>query len=72
MPTNDTATDRPLTREQAAAYLGVSPVTMACWAARGQGPAYCRSGQTRGRVWYRTLDLDRWLEQRSVNPSRAK
>lgn len=71
MATNEATAERPLTREQAAEYLGMSPVTLACWAARGYGPAYCRSGNTRGRVWYRTRDLDAWLEQRSVNPARA-
>jgi predicted site-specific integrase-resolvase len=65
-----TAIDRPMNREQAAEYLGVSRVTLACWAARGSGPAYCRSGDKRGRVWYRAADLDRWLQSRSVTPSR--
>lgn len=64
------AGDRPMNREQAAAYLGVSRLTLACWAARGTGPAYCRSGDKRGRVWYRTADLDRWLQSRSIEPGR--
>lgn len=61
--------DAPLTREEAARYLRMSPVTLQCWAARGYGPRYCRSGAKRGRVVYRRADLDAWLESRSVSPS---
>jgi excisionase family DNA binding protein len=62
--------ERPMTRDQAAEYLGVSRITLACWAARGTGPAYSRSGAKRGRVWYRAADLDRWLQSRSIEPTR--
>jgi len=69
--TNATAAppgDRPMSRDEAAAYLGLSRVTLACWAARRTGPAYCRSGSKRGRVWYRACDLDAWMESRQVRP----
>jgi hypothetical protein len=62
-------TDAPMTRAEAAKYLRLSPITLTCWAARGTGPRYCRSGKTRGRVVYRRADLDAWLESHSVSPS---
>jgi transposase len=65
------ATDaRIYSRAEAAAILGVKISTMAHWAMQGRGPAYARSGSYRGRVWYRAADLDRWLQSRSVTPSR--
>jgi excisionase family DNA binding protein len=60
-------TDQPLTRDEAARYLGVSRNTLSSWAARKAGPPYSRSGKVRGRVWYRVRDLDAWLESRHVN-----
>jgi hypothetical protein len=68
MTTHMASADQPMNREQAAKHLGVSPVTLACWAARGIGPAYSRSGTKRGKVWYRTRDLDAWMESRQVRP----
>jgi hypothetical protein len=72
MPANDTTIaavlDRPMNREQAAEYLGVSRVTLACWAARKTGPAYSRSGAKRGRVWYRAADLAAWLDEHKTTP----
>jgi hypothetical protein len=65
MHVTNTATDtRPLSREQAAAYLGTSINTLAGWAARRIGPRYSRSGLRRGKVWYFQRDLDEWLESR--------
>lgn len=58
--------DQPLTRDQAARYLGVSRNTMSSWATRGTGPRYSRSGKVRGRVWYRVRDLDAFIESRHV------
>jgi hypothetical protein len=55
-----------LTRKQAAEYLGLSPVTLARWAIERKGPRYSRSGEHRGRCWYRIEDLDRWLRDRQV------
>jgi hypothetical protein len=67
---NTIAPDKPLSREEAAEYLGLSPITLQCWAAQGAGPTYSRSGEKRGRVWYRRADLDRWIESRSIKPSK--
>ena len=65
MQTIDNATEN-LRRRQAAAFLNVSESTMAHWAWLGTGPRYSRSGDVRGRVWYRLDDLRSWLESRSV------
>jgi hypothetical protein len=59
-----------LTRKQAAEYLGLSPITLARWAILGHGPRYSRSGEQRGRCWYRIEDLDRWVRDRQVEPER--
>lgn len=65
MHTINTVCDaRPMSREEAAAYLGTSANTLAGWAARRIGPRYSRSGSRRGKVWYRVADLDAWLESR--------
>jgi len=53
-----------LTREDAAAYLGVRPQTLACWAStRRYGLRYIKVGRC---VRYRKADLDRFLEARTV------
>lgn len=56
-----------LSRDEAAVFLRVSPATLQNWAAHGTGPRYSRSGDVRGRTWYRRVDLLRWLEARAVN-----
>jgi len=58
------APDRPMSREEAARYLGTTVNTLAAWAARSMGPAYSRSGSQRGKVWYTQRDLDEWIESR--------
>ena len=53
-----------LSREQAAAYLGVSPNTLAVWACnKTYGLKYIRVGRC---ARYRRADLDAWLEQREA------
>jgi excisionase family DNA binding protein len=53
-----------LTREQAAAYLGVTPRTLAVWKSTGRYSLPCyKVGRL---VKYRTADLERWLESRTV------
>jgi len=59
-----------LSRDEAAAYLRVSPATLNNWAARGLGPRYSRSGAVRGRTLYRLADLRDWLHRRSVTGMR--
>ena len=54
-----------LSRNQAAAYLGVSPRTLAVWKSTGR---YCLPCYKVGRlVKYRKADLERWLESRTVS-----
>jgi excisionase family DNA binding protein len=53
-----------LDREQAAAYLGVAPNTLAVWACTGRYELpFVRVGRL---AKYRLADLDAWLEQRVV------
>lgn len=60
----------PLSRRQAAAFLNIHPETLARWSATpGKGPRYYRSGPSRGRVWYRVEDLERFIESRAVDRS---
>jgi len=55
-----------MTREDAAAYLGVEVQTLACWATTGRyGLPFIKVGT---RVKYRKSDLDQWLECRTVRP----
>jgi len=53
-----------LTREQAAAYLGVRPQTLAVWASTGRyNLPMVRVGRS---VRYRVADLEKWLSARTV------
>ena len=54
------------TRKQTAALLGITPRTLSVWARQGRGPAYARSGETRGRVWYVPSDVMAWIETRKA------
>ena len=42
--------------------------TMSQWRHRGEGPRYVRLG---GRVLYRGIDLNAWLDERIVEPAAA-
>ena len=42
--------------------------TMSQWRHRGEGPRYVRLG---GRVLYRGVDLNAWLDERIVEPTAA-
>lgn len=54
-----------LTREQAAAYLGLSPQTLSNWASTGRGGIpYVRVSAR--AVRYRQGDLDAWLADRTM------
>ncbi len=62
-PAHDFRDDR-LTRREAAEYLGVSPGTLAVWAATGRYPLpFVRVGS---RVYYRRSDLDAFIASRTV------
>ncbi len=53
-----------LSREEAAAYLGLRPQTLACWAITGR---YSLPFIKCGRLCkYRRTDLDKFLERRTV------
>jgi len=56
--------DRLLTRDQAAAYLGVSPTTLTSWGLRGKySLPLIKVGKS---VRYRQSDLDAWLREQTV------
>ncbi len=48
-----------LTRQEAAAYLKVSPRTLDMWRRENRGP---RSYKIVGRVYYLKPDIDSWLQ----------
>lgn len=54
-----------LTRQEAAAFLGVSPQTLANWATTGRGRIPFVRVSKRA-VRYRMSDLERWLQARTV------
>ena len=49
--------DGRLTADDAAAYLGLSPKTLAVWRCQGRGPRFVKFG----RVFYFQSDLDAWI-----------
>ena len=51
--------DGRMSRRDAAAYLGISPKTLAQWACSNQGPPSKRVG---GRAFYYRADLDAFIE----------
>lgn len=59
-----------VSREDAAAYLGVSPKTLATWATtRRYLLPYVKVGRV---VRYRLADLDRFIESRTVTPGEVQ
>jgi hypothetical protein len=52
----------------ASGYLGVTEQTLANWRYQGTGPRYYRVGAL---VKYDVADLDRYLEERAVDPRPA-
>ena len=44
------------------------PQTWRVWRAKGKGPSYLRVG---GRIFYRGIELNRWLGTSVVEPSAA-
>ncbi len=68
--TNDSRT-RALTEHEAAAYLGLSPTTLAASRLRHrrcEGPPFLRFGRA---VRYDVQDLDRFLDDHRVTPRSA-
>jgi excisionase family DNA binding protein len=56
-------TERLLSRDEVARFLGIPKRTLDSWAYRGEGPTYIRIGR-----WarYRKEDLEAWLESREA------
>jgi predicted DNA-binding transcriptional regulator AlpA len=52
-----------VTPKTAARYVGLSESTLAKLRLNGNGPIYCKLGR---RVVYRPIDLDLWLQSRTV------
>jgi hypothetical protein len=48
-----------MTRKEVAAFLRLSPSTLANWAVMDLGPTYTRLGK--GRTLYRQEDVESWL-----------
>lgn len=58
--------ERLLTRQEAAEFLGISKHALAVWACTKRYPLpYVRVGS---RAMYRASDLNRFIESRTVNP----
>jgi excisionase family DNA binding protein len=51
-----------LTEDQAAAYLGLVPNTLAKWRMRGEGPPFVRVGRL---IRYDRTAIDRWVESQT-------
>jgi excisionase family DNA binding protein len=61
--------DQLLSRRDVADLLGVPPKTLAVWAYEGRGPAYFKVGR---HVRYTRTDVELWLDQQRVDPSRRR
>lgn len=59
----DSESDVYLTPREAAAYLKLSPVTLAQWRCKDRGPAFLKLGAA---VRYARRDLDAWAEAQRV------
>lgn len=57
-----------LSKKQIAKLLGVSEASVTRWICAGIGPRYHRVGLA---VRFRLADVNRWLEQRAVEPTEA-
>ena len=63
-----TRPDQLLTQEQAAAYIGVKPPTLASWRHFGKGPKYRKVGRS---AFYKIADVEVWLDKQVIVPSAA-
>jgi predicted DNA-binding transcriptional regulator AlpA len=55
----------PKTQEQAAAFLGLKPATLAAWRHQGRGPPYIKIGRS---CFYLESDIETWLSEQVVIP----
>jgi hypothetical protein len=65
-----------LSRNDAAKYIGVAPITLAMWATEGKGPSFIKLGDSpNSPVRYLKSEIKRWLEANRLNidkPSRKR
>lgn len=54
-----------LTTNEAAAFLRTSPRTLIRWRNARRGPRWVKPG---GKILYRRSDLEKWLDDQSVEP----
>jgi len=54
-----------LSSDEAASYLGISPVTLAVWRSKKRGPKYIKVG---GCVKYSTADLENFIKKNTIKP----
>ncbi len=54
-----------LNTEEAAESLRMSAITLHRWRKAGKGPPYIEMGR---KVYYRRVDLDRWVEEQRRQP----
>ena len=59
----------PVKDVEAADEFGLSAATLRVWRRRGIGPRYLRIGRS---IRYRRADIEEYLAQRTVEPSRAE
>lgn len=56
-----------LTNRQAAARIGIHPVTLATWRSKGRGPEYQKLGSgPKGHIRYRADAVDAWMRSEKV------
>lgn len=65
MQTQNEKTDALLNREEAANFLRLSPGTLANWQSTQRQKIPCI--KLGGRIFYRTTDLIKWIEQKTIN-----
>jgi len=57
--------ESPKTQEEAAAFLGLKPSTLAAWRHQGRGPRYLKIGRS---CFYLESDIEAWLDAQAVIP----
>jgi predicted DNA-binding transcriptional regulator AlpA len=57
--------DRPLSEDEAAVYLQLSPTTLAAWRSRSTGPTYVKYSHK--EVRYLISDLDSWIVSKRID-----
>ena len=61
-----------LTKEEAAALLGIIPNTLEIWRTKGKGPEFVKLGETKSApIRYQRPKIFEWLEQQSFSSTSA-